>query len=127
MFNVVATPIGNLGDMTFRAVETLKNSDVILCEDTRHSLPLLAKFDIKAKLISYHKFNESERVDYIISLLNDGKEVSLITDAGTPVISDPGFVIIKALRERNVPYTAIPGTSPSALPFRTFDGFIIRL
>ena len=109
MFNVVATPIGNLGDMTFRAVETLKNSDVILCEDTRHSLPLLAKFDIKAKLISYHKFNESERVDYIISLLNDGKEVSLITDAGTPVISDPGFVIIKALRERNVPYTAIPG------------------
>lgn len=109
MFNIVSTPIGNLQDMTFRAVETLKNSDVILCEDTRHSLPLLNKFDVKAKLVSYHKFNESERVAYIMSLLDEGKEVSLITDAGTPVISDPGFVIIKALRENNIPYTAVPG------------------
>ena len=72
MFNVVATPIGNLKDITLRALETLKNSDVILCEDTRHSLVLLDKYDIKAKLISYHKFNEEKRVEYIISLLEEG-------------------------------------------------------
>ena len=109
MFNVVSTPIGNLKDITLRALETLKNSDVILCEDTRHSLVLLDKYDIKAKLISYHKFNEEKRVEYVISLLEEGKEVSLITDAGTPIISDPGYVIIKALKERNIPYTSVPG------------------
>lgn len=109
MFSIVATPIGNLEDMTFRAVETLKNSDIILCEDTRHSMTIINKFDIKAKLISYHKFNETERVDYILSLIREGKNISLITDAGTPIISDPGYIIVKVLKENGISYTSIPG------------------
>lgn len=109
MFSIVSTPIGNLDDMTIRAIDTLRKSDIILCEDTRHSMTLINKFDIKAKLISYHKFNEKERVDYIISLCREGKNVSLISDAGTPLISDPGYIIVKELKEQNIPYTAIPG------------------
>lgn len=109
MFNIVSTPIGNLEDITYRAVRTLKNSDIILCEDTRHSRILLDRFEIQAELISYHKFNESERVDYIIAKLQEGKEVSLITDAGTPIISDPGFVIVDRLKKEGMEFTAIPG------------------
>ena len=85
-----STPIGNLKDITLRAIETLKNSDYILCEDTRVSQNLLKKYEIKVKLISNHKFNEKKNLSKIIKLLNDGAIISLISDAGTPGISDPG-------------------------------------
>ena len=91
---LVPTPIGNLGDITFRAIEILKNSDFILCEDTRVSKNLLDKFQIKKKLISNHKFNEVKNLSNIINLLKDKKIISLISDAGTPGISDPGAVLI---------------------------------
>ena len=87
---IVSTPIGNLDDITFRAVEVLKKSDIILCEDTRHSLKLFNHLKIKKKLISYHKFNETKQISNIIKYLNQGKILSLISDAGTPLLSDPG-------------------------------------
>lgn len=111
MLYFISTPIGNLKDISFRAVEVLKSSDIILCEDTRHSLKLLDNYDIKSKLISYHKFNEKERVDEILGYLNEGKVVSVISDAGTPVISDPGNVLSTALKEKNVDFTVIPGAT----------------
>ena len=99
---IVSTPIGNLEDITFRAVEVLKKSDFILCEDTRHYKKLLNKFNIKNTLISYHKFNEKKSVKKIIQYLNEGKILSLITDAGTPVISDPGNIIINECIKYNL-------------------------
>ena len=91
---IVSTPIRNLDDITIRAIEVLKNSDIILCEDTRHSLKLLNHFKIKKRLISYHKFNEKKELEKIIELLNEGKILSLISDAGTPSLSDPGQLLI---------------------------------
>ena len=85
---IVSTPIGNLDDITIRAIDVLKNSDIILCEDTRHSLKLLNHLKIKKKLISYHKFNEKKELGKIIKYLNEGKILSLISDAGTPSLSD---------------------------------------
>jgi len=108
---IVSTPIGNLGDITFRAVEILKNSDFILCEDTRVSKKLLEKFDIKTKLISNHKFNERKNLSKIIDLLNNGKLISLISDAGTPGISDPGGILVKACINENINVIPIPGPS----------------
>ena len=87
---IVSTPIGNLEDITLRALNILKNSNIILCEDTRHTLKLLNHFKIKNKLIPYHKFNEKKQINKIIQYLNEGKILSLVSDAGTPVISDPG-------------------------------------
>ena len=110
---VVATPIGNLKDITYRAVETLNNVDIILCEDTRTSMKLLNHFNIKNKLISYHKFNESDRVHSIITYLEEGNNIALISDAGTPCISDPGYILIKALREKNINVVPIGGISAS--------------
>ena len=92
---LVSTPIGNLKDITLRAIEILKNSDYILCEDTRVSQNLLKKYEIDVKLISNHKFNEKKNLSKIIKLLNDGAIISLISDAGTPSISDPGAILIK--------------------------------
>ena len=92
---LVPTPIGNLGDITFRSVEILRSSDFILCEDTRVSKVLLNKFEIKTKLISNHKFNEKKNLSKIIDWLKSGKQISLISDAGTPGISDPGAVLVK--------------------------------
>lgn len=109
MLYFVSTPIGNLKDISFRAVEVLKQADVIACEDTRRSLVLLNAYDIKKPLISYHKFNEATASDKIIELLRQGKEVAVISDAGTPIISDPGDVLSKKLIENNLPYTVIPG------------------
>ena len=92
---LVSTPIGNLSDITFRAVETLKNSDYILCEDTRVSKKLLDYYDVRSKLISNHKFNEKKNLSKIINLLNKGSIISIISDAGTPLISDPGSLLVK--------------------------------
>ena len=91
---IVSTPIGNLNDITFRAVEVLKKSDIILCEDTRRSLKLLNHLKIKKKLISYHKFNEKKQTLNIIEYINQGKILSLVSDAGTPLLSDPGRILI---------------------------------
>ena len=91
---IVSTPIGNLEDITLRSLTVLKKSDIILCEDTRRSLKLLNHFNIKKKLISYHKFNEKKELSKIIEYLNEGKILSLISDAGTPALSDPGSLLI---------------------------------
>ena len=108
---IVSTPIGNLEDITFRAIKILRTSDFILCEDTRHSLKLLNKFDIKTKLISYHKFNEKKSLIKIIQYLNEGKILSLISDAGTPVLSDPGNIIINECIKNKHQIFTVPGPS----------------
>jgi 16S rRNA (cytidine1402-2'-O)-methyltransferase len=110
---IVSTPIGNLDDITIRSLEVLKKSDIILCEDTRRSLKLLNHYNIKKKLISYHKFNEQKELQKIIEYLNEGKILSLISDAGTPTLSDPGLLLIKACIERKIEIFPIPG--PSAI------------
>lgn len=111
---IVGTPIGNLKDVTLRAIETLKSVDVIACEDTRHSAPFLSHYDVHAKLISYHKFNETERSQYIVSLIEGGQSVALITDAGMPSISDPGAELIETCREKGVQVELVPGPTAVA-------------
>ena len=108
---LIPTPIGNLGDITFRSVEILKKSDFILCEDTRISKNLLDKYDIKSKLISNHKFNEKKNLSYIIDLLKKDHLISLISDAGTPGISDPGSVLVRECVKENVNVFPLPGPS----------------
>ena len=108
---IVSTPIGNLDDITIRAIEVLKNSDIILCEDTRHSLKLLNHLKIKKKLISYHKFNEKKELEKIIKYLNQGKILSLISDAGTPALSDPGRLLIENCIKHKIKIVPIPGVS----------------
>ena len=108
---VVPTPIGNLGDITIRAIEILKNSDYILCEDTRVSKKLFEKYEIKSKLISYHKFNEKKNLNKIINLLVNKKIISLISDAGTPTISDPGNLLINECIKKNIEIIPLPGPS----------------
>ena len=108
---IVSTPIGNLDDITIRAMDVLKNSDIILCEDTRHSLKLLNHLSIKKKLISYHKFNEKKELDKVIKHLKDGKILSLISDAGTPTISDPGRLLIDICIKEGINIVPIPGVS----------------
>ncbi len=109
MLYFVGTPIGNLSDMSFRAVETLKTVDEIACEDTRHSLGLLNHYGIKKPLFAYHKFNEKQAGEQIIEKLKEGKNIAVISDAGMPVVSDPGNVLVKMLIENNLEYTVIPG------------------
>jgi 16S rRNA (cytidine1402-2'-O)-methyltransferase len=108
---LVATPIGNMQDMTFRAVETLKSVDVIYAEDTRNSMYLLQHFNINTKLLSYHEFNKELKEDEIIERLKSGENVAIISDAGLPVISDPGFDIARAAIKNDIPVTSIPGAS----------------
>ncbi len=108
---LIPTPIGNLGDITLRAIELLKKSDFILCEDTRVSKKLLDKFDIKATLISNHKFNEIKNLKKIINILKDHKIVSMISDAGTPSISDPGAVLINECFKQSINVIPLPGPS----------------
>jgi len=108
---IVSTPIGNLDDITFRAIKVLKNSDIILCEDTRRSLKLLNHLKIKKKLISYHKFNEKKQTPSIIEYINQGKILSLISDAGTPLLSDPGHILINQCIENKIKIVPIPGVS----------------
>jgi len=119
----VSTPIGNLEDISLRAISVLKEVDVIACEDTRHSKILLDHYGIKAKTIAYHKFNENNSADGIIELLKSGKNVAIISDAGMPVISDPGNILAKKLHENNIKYTIIPGANAglSALVLSGFD------
>ena len=108
---IVSTPIGNLDDITLRSLEVLKKSDIILCEDTRRSLKLLNHYKINKKLISYHKFNEKKELSKIIKYLKEGKILSLISDAGTPALSDPGQILIKNCIEENIKIIPIPGPS----------------
>lgn len=109
MLYLVATPIGNLKDISFRAVEVLKEVDEIACEDTRHSAALLSHYDIKKPLFSYHKFNEKEVSEKIIDKLKEGKNIAVISDAGMPVISDPGNILVNALIDNGLEFTVIPG------------------
>ncbi len=111
MVSFVATPIGNLKDITLRALECLKEADVIFCEDTRHTLKLLNAYEIKKPLYSCHKFNETEAANKILELSREGKSVAVVSDAGTPVVSDPGNIVCKILREAGENYTLIPGAS----------------
>lgn len=108
---VVATPIGNLSDLSPRAIETLKNADYILAEDTRQTIKLLNHFDIKNKMVSYHKFNEKERTVEIISDLKNDKNIALVSDAGTPCISDPGYILVKEALENDIKVIGVPGCS----------------
>ena len=108
---VVSTPIGNLRDITLRAIEILKNSDFILCEDTRVSKKLLSHFNIRANLISNHKFNEKKNVNKIVNILKSNKIVSMISDAGTPTISDPGRLLIETCISKKIDIFPIPGAS----------------
>ncbi len=108
---LVPTPIGNLRDITLRAIDILKNSDFILCEDTRVSRKLLDKFEIKTKLISYHKFNEVKNLSKVINLLKENKIISIISDAGTPSVSDPGAILINECFKENINVVPLPGPS----------------
>lgn len=128
-----ATPIGNLGDISSRVLETLRSVDRIAAEDTRHTLALLNHFGISRPLISYHEHNKYERSEELVGRLLAGESVALVTDAGTPVISDPGEVLVKAAREAGVPVTSLPGPCAlitaltlSGLPARrfVFEGFL---
>lgn len=113
-FYVVPTPIGNLGDITLRAIEILKSVDLIAAEDSRVTQKLLNHYDIKTKCISYHKFNERERVNFIIGQINEGKRIALVSDAGTPLFCDPGAVIVKELRQRGISVTSLAGANALA-------------
>ncbi|MEO7965364.1 MAG: 16S rRNA (cytidine(1402)-2'-O)-methyltransferase [Gemmatimonadaceae bacterium] len=132
---LVSTPIGNLGDMTFRAVETLKNVSLILCEDTRHSRRLLDHFSITTSVSSYHEHNEARETPRIVARLASGDDVALISDAGTPLLSDPGARLVRAALDDGARVSAIPGASAllaalvsSGLPADafTFVGFLPR-
>lgn len=130
---VVATPIGNLDDFSKRGINTLASSDIILAEDTRQTLKLLNHFNIKTKMISYHKFNEMKRVSEIIDYLMQGKNIALVSDAGTPCISDPGYILVKEAKKNKIEVLTIPGCNAviSALSVSgldtssfTFYGFV---
>ena len=110
-FYIVPTPIGNLGDITDRAVEVLKSVDIIACEDSRNTQKLLNHFSIDTKCISYHKFNEKERVNQFVSLIKSGKKIALVSDAGTPLFCDPGAVIVEELKKEGCTVTALPGAN----------------
>ena len=133
LLSLVATPIGNLEDISFRAVRTLQESDFIAAEDTRHSGMLLKHFEIKKPMISYREHNQNSAGERILSLLREGKRVSLISDAGLPGISDPGIHLVRLAIENQIPYTVIPGASAgitalvySGLPTErfVFEGFV---
>ena len=128
-----ATPIGNLQDRTFRVLDTLKEADLIAAEDTRNSIKLLNHFEIKTPMTSYHEFNKYEKAETLIEQLKSGKNIALITDAGTPAISDPGEVLVRRAKEEGIIVTSLPGACAaitaltiSGLPTRrfVFEGFL---
>ena len=108
---IVSTPIGNMADISFRAINILKNSDLILCEDTRVSKKLISKYDINSNLVSYHKFNEKKNIEKTLIELKKNKIISIISDAGTPTISDPGKILVNACINENINIFPIPGSS----------------
>lgn len=128
----VATPIGNLGDISFRAVETLKNADLLLCEDTRHSRILLDKYGVNKPLKPFHKFNEKKTLDFVCRQVQEGKTVAVLSDAGMPCVSDPGYLLVRRLIEEGIKYTVIPGACAFVTAFVmtgfeapfTFAGFL---
>ena len=130
---IVGTPIGNLGDITLRAIETLKSVDIILAEDTRQTLKLLNHLKITKHSISYHRHNEDEKIDEVVALLDDGKNIALVSDAGMPRISDPGESLIKYLKQNGYPVTVVPGVTALTTAVAmssidsetfTFEGFL---
>ena len=132
---IVPTPIGNLEDITIRAIETLKKSDLILAEDTRHAKKLLSEYKILTKINSYHLNNEHKKVSDYIQIMTSGKKISLITDAGTPCISDPGFLLVREAIKEDIKVTCLPGPTAlipaivmSGLPSESFifEGFLPR-
>ena len=108
---IIPTPIGNLGDITYRAIEILKKSDFILCEDTRISKKVMEKFHVKTKLLSNHKFNEKKNLSFIINHLRNDKIISLVSDAGTPGISDPGAILVRECVKEKINIFPLPGPS----------------
>lgn len=115
------TPIGNLEDITIRTLNVLRSVDIICCEDTRNSIKLLNNFDIKKRLIAYHKFNERQKVDELIEL-SENNDIAIISDAGMPGISDPGFILIRELIDRDIEFEVLPGSTASILAL-LYSGF----
>jgi 16S rRNA (cytidine1402-2'-O)-methyltransferase len=122
MLYIVSTPIGNLKDITLRALEILKNVDLIAAEDTRHTKILLNEYSINKPLTSYHSYNKIKKTEYLISLLKEGKKIALVSDSGTPGISDPGYHLINSAIQENIPITAIPGPT-SLITALVLSGF----
>ncbi len=120
-----ATPIGNLGDMTPRVVETLRSVDLIAAEDTRNSVKLLNHFEIRTSMTSYHEYNKVEKADYLVSQLQQGRDVALITDAGTPAVSDPGEVLVARCHEAGITVTSLPGAA-ACITALTLSGLSTR-
>ena len=125
MLYLCATPIGNLGDMTPRVVETLQAADLIAAEDTRNSIKLLNHFGIKTSMTSYHEYNKVEKADYLVGQMLQGKNVALISDAGTPAISDPGEVLVKKCQEAGITVTSLPGPA-ACITALTLSGLSTR-
>lgn len=132
---VVATPIGNLGDITFRAIETLKKVSLIACEDTRYTRKLLSHYDIHTPVTSYYEYNKIKKLEYLLEQLNSGKDIALVSDSGTPGISDPGFLIISEAIKNKIQVISIPGPAAvisalvtAGLPTDSFvfEGFLPR-
>lgn len=116
---VVSTPIGNLEDITLRALQTLKEVDFIACEDTRQTSKLLHKYSINKPLISYHQHSKLTKIDYIVNLLKEGKEIALVSDAGTPAVSDPGAVLINEALKNNIVVSPVPGPCAAIAAWQT--------
>lgn len=122
---LVPTPIGNLGDMTQRAIEVLQKAAVVLCEDTRHSGPVLARWGVTGRKVSYQKFNERERIDQVLAFLKEGLDVALISDAGTPGISDPGELLVKEVLQAGYEVDCLPGAT-ALVPALVMSGLPTR-
>lgn len=125
MLYLCATPIGNLEDITFRVLDTLRSVDIIAAEDTRNSIKLLNYFQIKAAMTSYHEYNKVEKAHYLIGLMQEGKNVALITDAGTPAISDPGETLVKLCQQTGIRVTSLPGAA-ACITALTLSGLSTR-
>ncbi len=125
MLYLCATPIGNLGDMTPRVVETLRSADLIAAEDTRNSIKLLNHFEIKTSMTSYHEYNKVEKADFLIGQMQQGRNVALITDAGTPAVSDPGEVLVRKCQKAGIIVTSLPGPA-ACITALTLSGLSTR-
>lgn len=120
-----ATPIGNLEDISYRVLDTLRNVDIIAAEDTRNSIKLLNHFDIKTAMTSYHEYNKVEKAEYLVGIMQEGKDIALITDAGTPAISDPGEVLVQKCQEAGIVVTSLPGPA-ACITALTLSGLSTR-